>query len=188
MLKSYPDRGHVGVPVSLSGPCSLKLTGPRYGLCCARRRHQASSSPQGEGRPCFCGCRLQTTYDWPQRCRKSRVPRHPATGHGSCGSPCWSRKMPLPWSSRTAGRGVFLRCCHIQVSSQHSPLRAGLYARAPGSLRAGCPSCFSGNPLTHWHAARYRPKSRSGVAGSWGPARRSRAPRWCTRPPAAVRA
>ena len=32
------------------------------GLRWSGYRHQASSSPQGDGRPC-CGCTLQTTYD-----------------------------------------------------------------------------------------------------------------------------
>jgi hypothetical protein len=77
--------------VALSAEAALNAMAPREGLCCARCRHQASSSPQGEGRPCWWGCRLQTIYDWPHRCRKRRVPPHPTTGHGSCGSP-WARR------------------------------------------------------------------------------------------------
>jgi len=104
-----------GAPQYGSGACAgrsaLKPMAPVYGLCWSGWRHHASSSPQGDGRPCWCGCTLQTTDDWPHRCRKSKVPRHPATGHGSCGSPWASRKTPWPWSSRTTGRGCVLRCC-----------------------------------------------------------------------------
>ena len=103
-----------------SGRAGLKRTAPRYEICCARRRHQASSSPQGDGRPCLPGCRLQTTYDWPHRCRKRSVPRQPETGHRSCGSPYRRRKISFPWSSCTIGGGFFLGGltldCNIQAS------------------------------------------------------------------------
>jgi len=96
-----------GAPQYGSGACAgrsaLKPMAPVYGLCWAGWRHHASSSPQGDGRPCRCGCTLQTTYDCPHRCRKSKVPLHPATGQGSCGSPWASRKTPWPWSARTVG-------------------------------------------------------------------------------------
>ena len=36
---------------------------------------------------------------------QERVPPHPATGHGSCGSPWASREKPLPCVSRTTGGG-----------------------------------------------------------------------------------
>ena len=44
--------------VWLSGQAALKSTAPVDGLCCSRRRHQAVSSPQGDGLPCCGGCTL----------------------------------------------------------------------------------------------------------------------------------
>src|SRR4029453_13281873 len=56
------------------------------------------------------------------------------------------------------------------------------------ALTAASPRSVSDNPLTHWHAAPYRPGSPAGYAGWWDRGRRARARRWCTPPPAAVRA
>jgi hypothetical protein len=56
---------------------------------------------------------------------------------------------------------------------------AGTYPFLPwhssGFLTAALPRYFSDNPLTHWHAARYRRGSPSRDAGWWDRARRSRA-------------
>ena len=35
------------------------------------------------GRPCLRGCTLQTTDDWPHRCRKTRMPPHPTLSLGT---------------------------------------------------------------------------------------------------------
>ena len=121
---------------------------------------------------------LQTTDDCPHRCRKRRVPRHPATGHGSCGSPCARRYISLPCASRTSGGGFFLRCCPIRFPPW----------RSSGSLTAAPPRYFSDNPRARWHGARYRRGSPAGAAASSDPPRRARARGWCTPPPAAVRA
>jgi hypothetical protein len=56
------------------------------------------------------------------------------------------------------------------------------------ALTAAPPRSVSDNPLTHWHAAPYRPGSPAGDAGWWDRGRRARGPGWCRPPPAAVRA
>ena len=45
------------------GRVARKPPAPVEGLRWSGCRHQASSSPQGDVRPCLSGCRLQTTYD-----------------------------------------------------------------------------------------------------------------------------
>jgi hypothetical protein len=52
------------------------------------------------------------------------VPWHPATGHGSWGSPWAMRTTPSPCSSSTVGGGFFLRC-------------SGLLGTAPGRGEEG---------------------------------------------------
>jgi len=49
-------RGLVGVVGRVARKPPALLEGLRWAGC----RHQASSSPQGDGRPCLSGCRLQT--------------------------------------------------------------------------------------------------------------------------------
>ena len=56
------------------------------------------------------------------------------------------------------------------------------------TLTVAPPRSVSDNPLTHWHAARYRPGSLAGGVGWWDHGRQARGPGWCRPPPAAVRA
>lgn len=71
------------------------------GLCWSACRHQASSSPQGGGRPCWSGCTVQTTQEVPHRCRKRRVPPQPGDRTGILRCPVGEQEAPMA-----------LRCVH----------------------------------------------------------------------------
>src|SRR5919108_363895 len=116
---------------------------------CAGSRHQASSSPHGDGRPCCCGCTLQTTYDWPHRCTKRKTPAHPSTGHASCGSPWAMSTTPLPYSSHTVGWGFFLRCC-CSLGLDRNQCAISLLLRCIGCLEEHAPSSYDCSTLLHY--------------------------------------
>ena len=109
MYSRPPRRHRRDVSLAPADSAARKRTTPVEGLCWSACRHQASSSPQGDGRPCLSGCTVQTTKEVPHRCRKRRVPPQPGTGQGSCGAPWASRKPPWPCASCTTGGGLFLR-------------------------------------------------------------------------------
>ena len=124
------DFGAQSVPPRLSlRPLYHEIERAPIRALLSRRRHQASSSPQGDGPPCWCGCTLQPAYDWPHRCRKRRVhgTLPPGTDHlvprGRAG------RSRCPGARAPPAVGFFFSA--VDLSCQYAFLRDGLLPLRP---------------------------------------------------------